>query len=136
MADYGSSSHSVLMNQPQEKTENPQSYDMTPFVYVAEKPRRHILGVVGGNEVSGIQGNRVDLESDLLGITRANTWCPKREHLPPHVNDTSIKRDNFKTQLNINIKPNHLPAYQMWAYPVSLAPLPMESQVCNQPHKY
>jgi len=136
MADYGSSSHNVLQDQPEIRAENPQAYDMTPFVYVAKKPARHLLGLVGGNEVSLIQGNRVDLESDLYGITRPNTWCPKREHLPPRVNDTSIKRNNFKTDLKVDIKPAHLPAYQMWAYPVSLAPLPLESKVCDQPHKY
>jgi hypothetical protein len=138
MADYGSSSanQNVLQAQPEEKKENPQAYDMTPFVYVSSRPGRHLLGLVGGNEVSLIKGNRVDLESDLYGITRPNTWCPKREHLPPHVKDSNIKRDNFKTNLDINVSPVHLPAYQMWAYPVTLSPLPMTSQVCNQPHKY
>jgi hypothetical protein len=30
----------------------------------------------------------------------------------------------------------HLPSYQMWAYPVTFAPKPMVSEVCKAPHKY
>jgi hypothetical protein len=131
MADYGS-----VLNHPWEKKENPQCYDETPFVYVHKTPARHILGVVGGNEVSGINGNRVDLESDLLGITRPNTWCNKREHQPPYVGDTSIKRANPKIDIKIDVKPKHLPTYQMWAYPATFAPLPLENTACKNPEKY
>lgn len=119
-----------------EKKENPQAYDQTPFAYVSPKPARHILGLVGGNEVSLTMGNRVDLESDLHGTTRPNTWCAFREHQPPHVKDTTIKRDNPKNTISINTTAQHLPVYQMWAYPASLAPLPLQPTVCVRPEKY
>lgn len=128
--------YGTVLQHPFEKEENPQAYDETPFVYVAKQPARHILGTVGGNNVSLISGNRVDLESDLLGITRPNTWCNYREHLPPKQGATIIKRDNPKIDISINVKPKHLPAYQMWAYPATFAPLPIENQVCKQPEKY
>ena len=128
--------YGAVLDHPFEKQENPQAYDETPFVYVHKQPARHILGVVGGNEVSLIKGNRVDLESDLLGITRPNTWCNKREHQPPHVKDAKIQRTNPKTQIKIDVRPAHLPSYQMWAYPASFAPLPEVNQVCKAPEKY
>lgn len=131
MADYGS-----VLNHPWEKKENPQAYDETPYVYVHKQPARHILGVVGGNEVSGINGNRVDLESDLMGITRPNTWCNKREHLPPYVGDTTIKRKNPKIEITIDVKAKNLPAYQMWAYPATFAPVALENTACKNPEKY
>ena len=129
--DYGQ-----VLQHPFEKKENPQSYDETPFAYVAKDAKRHILGVYGGNEVSGIQGNRVDLESDLRGITRPNTWSTERKHLPPTVKDTVIKRSNPKIDLTVNVAPSHLPVYQMWAYPATVAPLHFESKVCKNPEKY
>jgi len=129
--DYGQ-----VLQHPFEKKENPQGYDQTPFAYVSSEPKRHILGVYGGNEVSGIQGNRADLESDLRGITRPNTWCTDRKHLPPSVKDMEIQRSNPKTELKINVTPRHMPVYQMWAYPATVAPLPFESKVCKNPEKY
>ena len=130
-ASYGN-----VLQHPWERKENPQCYDETPFVFVAKEPARHILGLVGGNDVSLIKGNRVDLESDLLGITRPNTWCNFREHQPPRANDTTIKRVNPKIDMKVDVRPSHLPAYQMWAYPVTLSPLPINNQVCKQPEKY
>lgn len=131
MTDYGS-----LSKHPFEKTENPQAYVETPYAWVAKQPQRHILGLTGGNEVSGIQGNRVDLESDLFGITRPNTWSTERKHLPPKVNDTTIYRTNPKETLSVNIRPAHLPSYQMFAIPAAFAPIPFEKQSCMRPEKY
>lgn len=132
MADYG-----APLDHPFEKKENPQAYDEMVYTQVHKYAARHILGVVGGNEVSLIKGNRVDLESDLLGITRPNTWCTDRKHLPPKVNDTEIKRNNPKEDtFSVDVRKQHLPVYQMWAYPVTFAPKPIQNEVCKQPHKY
>jgi hypothetical protein len=68
---------------PWEKEENPQSYQQLPQKYINEAPKRHILGLVGGNEVSLIKGNIVDLESDLRGINIPNTFCPQRQYQAP-----------------------------------------------------
>ncbi len=132
MVDYG-----APLDHPFEKKENPQAYDEFAYAYTHKHAARHILGVVGGNEVSLIKGNRVDLESDLLGITRPNSWCTDRKHLPPKANDTQIKRVNPKEDtFSVNVTKPHLPVFQMWAYPVTLSPLPVENQVCKAPHKY
>ena len=131
MADYGS-----VLQHSFEKRENPQAYDMTPFVYVNPEPQRPILGIVGGNNVSLTKGNRVDLESDLLGITRPNTWCPGREYHPVSSDAKSITVQNTKTDIKIDIRPQHLAPYQMWAYPATFAPAPLDKQTCGRPEKY
>ena len=38
------------------------------------------LGLVGGTAVSHIQGNLVDLETDLMGITRKASLCPQKKY--------------------------------------------------------
>jgi hypothetical protein len=118
-----------------ERKENPQAQDELPSFVQHVKEARHVLGLVGGNEVSRIQGNSVDLESDLLGLTRPATHCPGREHLPP-TNDDQIRRVNAKGEFVIHTTPVHLRAYQQWAYPSVLAPEPLVSKVCMRPEKY
>lgn len=120
----------------EERTENPQAYDQFLNAFQHKKEARHILGLVGGNEVSNIQGNRVDLESDLLGITRPITWGNSREHQPPHVKDTTIERKNPKNNVFIDVTPIHLKTYQMWAYPATFAPPPFVKETCGRPEKY
>ena len=117
-----------------ERKENPQYYEQSVGVYQHKKEGRHVLGVVGGNEVSGIQGNRVDLESDLLGITRPITWGNARQHVPT-TSDT-IERKNAKYDISIDVTPVHLNAYQMWAYPATFAPIPFKQETCTKPEKF
>jgi hypothetical protein len=37
---------------------------------------------------------------------------------------------------HLSVEKTHLPAYQMWAYPSVVAPVPMVNQVCVRPEKY
>jgi hypothetical protein len=113
---------------------NPQIYDMHPSYYVHVKPAQHELGLVGGNEVAGITGNRVDLESDLLGITRPNSWGTPQHHLPPTEN--VIRRENRKGTVEVDVTPVPLKQYQLWAYPATVGPEPVKQQVCQRPEKY
>jgi hypothetical protein len=117
-----------------EKKENPQTYHQRSEYVQHVKAARHILGVVGGNEVSIIKGNVVDLESDLLGITRPTTRATARAHLPQK--GPEIVRNTTKGTMRIDTTPQHLPTYQMWAYPVVVAPLPLEKETCARPEKY
>jgi hypothetical protein len=118
-----------------EKKENPQHYDDLTSQFVSPNPQRHILGIVGGNEVSLIKGNMVDLESDLRGITIPITFAPWREYQPPQQNKEII-RENTKSNLAIDIQKAHLPAYQMIGYPAVVAPYPIINEVCVKPEKY
>ena len=118
-----------------ERAENPQSYDEFSAAVRHVKERRHILGLVGGNEVSRIAGNQADLESDLLGITRPTTWSATRQHLP-QTDPNRIERNTSKGTFSVNVTPVHLPDYQQWAYPSVLAPLPLKKETCSRPEKY
>jgi hypothetical protein len=118
-----------------EKKENPQVYDRFIQEYQSDMPKRHMLGLVGGNEVYEIKGNRVDLESDLIGITRANTWATNRKHLPSDTPD-SIKRDTPKEKITINATPMKSEEFQMWSYPVVNAPLSFKKESCMPKNKF
>ena len=131
-----SEAYGPLLTSHWEKQEDPQHYDYLTSQFVNPTPKRHILGLVGGNEVSLIKGNMVDLESDLRGINIPNTFAPWRQYQPPQRGQTEIVRKNTKIALNIDIQSAHLPVYQMIAYPSVVAPLPMVSEVCMKPEKY
>ena len=133
MVDYGS-----VLTHPFEKKESPQFYDQFVSVYAHDSPKAHNLGLVGGNDVSIIKGNQVDLESDLRGITRQNTRSldADRVHVPLKQYDMSIKRNTPKEKLTIDTRLAHLPVYQMWAYPATYAPSPIERKTCGSPEKY
>jgi hypothetical protein len=118
-----------------ERAENPQGYDELPEFVRHVKERRHILGLVGGNEVSRIAGNQVDLESDLQGITRPTTWSTARQHLP-QADPKVIERNTAKGVFKVDVTPQHLPTYQLWAYPSVLAPEPLKKESCGRPEKY
>lgn len=119
-----------------ERTENPQAFDMLAVSQVHSTPKRHMLGMVGGNEVSVIKGSAVDLESDLRGITRVNTFAPWRAYQPPTSNEKVIYRSSPKGQVVINTELKHLPAMQAWGYPTVHAPEPIVQEVCSRPEKY
>ena len=122
------------VNTPKQCDENPQAYDELPIFVQHVKEARHILGIVGGNEVSRIAGNQADLESDLRGITRPNSDSTQRHHLPSKA--LEIDRKNPKITIAIDTTPVHLNTYQQWAYPSVIGPLPLEKEVCHRPEKY
>ena len=116
--------------------ENPYKYREIVQQWVSPSPKRHQLGLVGGNSVSIVSGNVCDIESDLKGITRPITNCPDLEHAPIPENATSLPIKNRKTNMTINIKTKNLPEYQMWAYAGAYKPLPLVKETCGTPHKY
>jgi hypothetical protein len=122
-----------------EKQENPEHFDYLVTQYVHPVARQHMLGFVGGNEVSMVKGGpggMTDIESDLKGINIPNTFCQQRQYKPLRHSETEIIRDNTKGSVRINLEKNILPSYQMWAYPAVVAPLPMVNEVCMKPEKY
>jgi hypothetical protein len=122
------------VNTPVEKYENPQAYDQSQIYVQHVKEARHILGLVAGNQVSRAAGNQVDVESDLLGITRPNSNVVARHHLPP--TGPVIERKNPKIAISIDATPVPLREYQQWAYPSVIGPLPLEKEVCHRPEKF
>ena len=118
-----------------EKSENPQRYDQLPEYVRHVKERRHILGLVGGNEVARAAGSVADVESDLQGITRPNTWSTERKHLPKD-DASKIVRENPKLNMAIDATPVPLQNFQQWAYPSVIGPLPLEKETCYKPEKF
>ncbi len=120
-----------------EKQENPQHYDRMTSQEVHSAPHRHLLGLIGGNQVSPIKGLSVDLESDLRRLNLPITFAPWRQYQPPQRGQTEIVRNNTKVEnMKIDIQKEHLPVYQMIAYPSVVAPAPLVNQVCVRPEKY
>jgi hypothetical protein len=131
-----SEAYGPLLTSHWEKQENPQHYDRMTSQVVHSDPRRHILGFIGGNEVSPIKGLSVDLESDLRRLHLPLTFAPWKQYQPPQRGQTEITRKNTKVDLSINIQKEHLPVYQVIAYPSVVAPAPLVNQVCVRPEKY
>jgi hypothetical protein len=133
---------------PWESKENPQSYSLMTSYGENPYPTQHMLGIVGGNNAP--YKNRqlqVELESDLRGITRPNTFCPQRQHQPEFMNKPSgqfalgqqkatIVRNVPKQKVTIPVVTTPLAQSQMWAYPATIAPEPFMIESCQQPHKY
>lgn len=135
-----------------ERKENPQAYDIFSELVKHPKASQHMLGIVGGNEVALQRPEiQVDIESDLRGITRANTFTPSRQHQFKDPKDSqnswfggllgasagTIERDGiFKGKFKVAPSTTPLTQSQMWAYPAVLAPEPFKIQSCNRPEKY
>ena len=97
-------------------------YVLSPYRFEHNEKCRHTLGLVGGVAVSHIQGNLVDLESDLRGQTRLNTKCVDHQHKPV---EQGRKIFNDKTE-PIDTTAVHLPACQMISYKSVPLPPPMK----------
>jgi len=135
MAALSEAYQSVNLNaHRQDPYENPQTYQRLATEVEHPKPSRHILGIVGGNEVSLARGNTSDIESDLKGITRPNSDSTFRHHLPPTTQ--VIIRKNPKQNIMVDSTPVAMKASQMWAYPVVMAPEPLRKETCGGPEKY
>ena len=88
---------------------------------------RHELGLVGGPAVSHISGNLVDLESELLGITRIQNKCITNKVAPLPEGGTIV---NDKTK-PIDTRKRHLAACQMISYRSVPLPQAMELPRCK-----
>ena len=118
----------------QDPYENPQTYQRLVTEVESPNPTRHILGIVGGNEVALARGDTSDIESDLKGITRPNSDCTARHHLPP--SSPLIIRKNPKQNLMVDSTPVPMKTSQMWAYPSVVGPEPLRKETCGGPEKY
>jgi len=123
-------------NNPWIKKENTSYYHEFTQQWESPTPKRHVLGLVGGNEVSKTAGNQQDIESDLKGITRPFTHSPKYEHQPVAENASKLKIVNRKTEMVIDIRPVNLEEYQMWGYAAAYKPLPLQKERCGAPSRF
>ena len=98
---------------------------LSSYRYEHKDKCMHQLGFVGGTAVSHIQGNLVDLDSELRGQTRILTRCPTNKYVPS--DDNLIKND--KTQ-PINTEMKHLPTCQSIMYRSIPLPPPVKMNYC------
>jgi hypothetical protein len=87
------------------------SYLLSPFRYEHTNKCRHQLGFIGGTAVSHIQGNLVDLDSELRGQTRIVSKCSTNQYVP--TSDGIITNDKTAP---IDTTMLHLPACQSIMY--------------------
>ena len=113
-----------------------QSYSANENNLASPKEQRHVLGIIAGNDVSRVVANPQDVESDLRNLTRPLTNCSRRQYQPLLVGQNKMIINNRKTNLAIDLRPVHLPEYQMWGYAPVYAPLPLAKETCGRPEKY
>ena len=112
---------------------------MNPQKYENFNKCRMELGVVGGNEVSNISGNLVDMESDLLGITRKASLAPNKKYISKCAIQNSdncqpeniiIRKTPNQEGRTINTRLVHLPNCQFIDYKPVPLPDPIEVPTC------
>lgn len=135
---------------------------MIPQKYYHTNPSRNALGLFGGNEVTQITGNLVDLESDLRGVTRDLSKVPARQYQPSCALGTAgpepapanalssmdggacaawparivfAERGTNKV-VTVSTAPRHLPTTQYVSYPGVPAPEPFKQEVYGAPWRF
>jgi hypothetical protein len=75
------------------------------------------FGILGGSTVSHTKSNIVDIENELLGITRTNSKCPTNKYKPQD-NNVIVPIDNFKTDKkeNLDVSMKHLKPCNFFNY--------------------
>lgn len=118
---------------------NPLGYMLYPAKFESASKCRNQLGLVGGNDVSNVRGNMVDLESDLKGITRTagrcdavmyKPSCPmtETECQPSSLQFTERSTGHVRT---IDTRLGHQKSCQMFGYREVPAPAPMTVPACT-----
>lgn len=90
-------------------------YLLEPMRYEHCNKCRTELGWVGGNNVSKIKGNLVDLESNLFGIDRETSKCATMKFLPGESKGKSLNKP--VCYKNIDTSKDHLKHCQAVDYP-------------------
>tara|TARA_Y100000590_G_C15346716_1_gene873541 strand:- start:128 stop:595 length:468 start_codon:yes stop_codon:yes gene_type:complete len=116
------------------------AYIINPIKYENCKKCRMELGIVSGQDVSTIKGNMVDLESDLLGVTRPPTQrheCSSRLFHPQQANQIKVQaRSPNQEAMTIDTTPVHLPCCQMFSYKKAPTPSPFVPESCPRPGSF
>ena len=116
------------------------AYTQMPAKFENPNKCRNALGLIGGTEVSNISGNLVDLESDLLGITRVQSKCIARQYQPacplggsgcPDTPPSFSFVDKATGKVSVvDTTPRNLPTCQYTTFPGVGAPQALNTQTC------
>lgn len=115
----------------------PLNYSLDINRYDNCKKCRMELGLVGGTTVSIIEGNLVDLDSDLRGVTRPTTRCASKKYQNSCAGDNSCQRNQIPLGAGpsakmLDTRMKHLPPCQMFAYKAVALPPPMKMPTCSR----
>jgi hypothetical protein len=156
LASFGDLTMGAISAPPAETVAG--GYTMIPQKFYHPNAGRNAIGLVGGNEVSIITGNMVDLESDLRNITRDLTRLPTRQYQPacalgggtatglaPIASngdcaawpDRLVFRERATGKVvSVSTTPRHLPTVQMMSYPGVPAPTPFVQMAYGAPWRF
>lgn len=91
------------------------SYNLDTVAHYRCEQCRPELGIVGGNNVSIIKGNLVDLESNLFGIDREASKCQTMKYLPRNDNKAVGAKYYHEGCVNeVDTRAQHLNGCQMF----------------------
>ena len=122
------------------ESSNTLNYTLNPLRNENCNKCRMELGTIGGTNVSHIKGNLVDLETDLLGITRKASLCPAQKFSSNcatqniancRQNSISIQGSSPNTNRVIDTTPLHLQPCNMIRYKPVPLPQPLNISSCN-----
>jgi hypothetical protein len=85
--------------------------------YEHENKCRVEFGLLGGTNVSHTKNNLVDLENDLIGLTRTSNKCNELQYVPP--SDTILKPINYIKPVSnpqLNLEKKHLESCNFFEY--------------------
>ena len=120
---------------------SPLQYILDPVKYDNCNKCRMELGVIAGAAVSHIQGNLVDLETDLFGITRKASLCPSQKFSSECARgnmanckpgNITIKGNTCDKNRTINTTPKHLRSCNMIQYKPMPLPPKLDLPTCNK----
>ena len=88
------------------------------------------IGLVGGTAVSHVNGNLVDLESNLFGIDREASKCAQLKYLPQP--DKAVGADfyNARNTNQVDTRMKHLQPCQLFSLPGTPYEPPMNAFSC------
>ncbi len=122
-------------------------YPQIPEKFYHPNASRNALGLFGGNEVSVVSGNIVDLESDLFGITRDLSRAPAYKYQPSCALGGSqacadwpkplVFQERSSGQVvTVDTRPRHLPTSQFVSMPGVPTPSPFVQEVHGAPWRF
>jgi hypothetical protein len=85
--------------------------------YEHENKCRVEFGLLGGTNVSHTKNNLVDLENDLIGLTRTSNKCNELQYIPP--SGTILKPINYIKPVSnpeLNLEKKHLQSCNFFEY--------------------
>lgn len=103
----------------------PLGYMLYPMKFEHCNKCRPTFGLVGGNNVSIIHGNMVDLENDLRGQTRTLSNSREKKYKPADTNMITVKGPTSLKERQVDLSLLPLPSCDFFEYHKNALPKPV-----------